>query len=270
MKFHQVLHDAIRSDDIDEKARHIQDALAYCSQNDAVFEDYTPVSFQEPSYASRCRIVEPKALKNRKAFDTPEGLATLVHAIAHIEYSAVDLALDAAYRFYDMPLAFKVDWLEVADDEVRHFRMLDEVLRELGYAYGDFPVHMGLFDAAKQTENDVLERMAVIPRFYEATGLDVNPQIVKKLEKAARFEPVRKVLAALDIIYEEEIEHVRKGDKWFKYLCEQRGLSTYVYFDIIDRYNLRTDRPHINVEGRKEAGFSCDEILKMGASRCEE
>ena len=272
MNLISLLYDAITTDDIEVKARLTQEALAYCNENESGCQmpAHTPVSFDAPSYAARCRIVKPQQLPRRKKFDTPEGLATLVHAVAHIEYSAIDLALDAAYRFgHTMPPAFMRDWLEVADDEIRHFRMLDAVLGKLGYVYGDFPVHAGLFDAAKQTEHDVLERMAVVPRFYEATGLDVNPQIVKKLRAAAHFAPVNDVLAALEIIYDEEIDHVRKGDRWFKYLCRERGMDESVYFEIIERFNLRTDRPHINVEGRKAAGFSCGEILKMGATRCE-
>jgi len=196
-------------------------------------------------------------------------LATLVHAITHIEYSAIDLALDAVYRFPEMPMEYKVDWLVVAEDEIRHYKMLDELLESLGCTYGDSPVHCGLFDAAEHTAHAVLDRMAIVPRYYEASGLDVNPQIIKKLDNKRKNPIVKKLIDALNVIYDEEIEHVHKGDKWFKYLCRREGLDESVYFEILERYKLLTKhRPHINVDARKEAGFTCDEIKKLGAKEC--
>jgi len=245
--------------------------LAYCSQNEVrEVSDFAPKMFASPSYASKCRIVEPRKLPARKDFESPEGLATLIHAITHIEYSAIDLALDAVYRFPQMPTAYKRDWLEVADDEIRHYKMLHALLEEVGYRYGDFPVHCGLFDAANHTAKSVLERMAIIPRYYEASGLDVNPQIMKKLANKKKIPLVQKLLEALDIIYDEEIVHVQKGDGWFKYLCQHEGKSEMVYFEILERYRLlQKHRPHINVEARKAAGFACEEILRLGAKECE-
>jgi uncharacterized ferritin-like protein (DUF455 family) len=149
--------------------------------------------------------------------------------------------------------------------------MLSTLLTELGYSYGDFPVHCGLFDAAEHTAHSILDRMAIIPRYYEASGLDVNPQIIKKLDNKRKNPVVKKLIDALNIIYDEEIDHVHKGDKWFKYLCEKEGLDTSVYFKILERYKLMSKhRPHINVEARKEAGFNCIEIKKLGAKICDE
>ena len=270
MNFYHGLYDALQSDDVACKERIVAQASVYCNQKGVKIKNDAPlVPLSKPSYAAKCRIVVPQKLSRRKAFDTKEGLATLLHAVAHIEYSAIDLAIDAAYRFRDMPLAFTRDWLEVAADEIRHFQMLEAMLHDLGYAYGDFAVHMGLFDAAKQTQHDVLERMAIVPRFYEATGLDVNPQIIKKLQKASHFPPVQAVIEALQTIYDEEIDHVRKGDRWFKYVCDKRGEAYTIFFDIVARHGLSFERPHIDVQGRKAAGFSCDEIRKMGAETCE-
>jgi uncharacterized ferritin-like protein (DUF455 family) len=202
-------------------------------------------------------------------FDTKEGLGTLIHAITHIEYSAIDLALDAVYRFVEMPVEYKIDWLVVAEDEIRHFKMLQGLLHELGYRYGDFPVHCGLFDTAKHTADSVLDRMAIVPRYYEAGGLDVNPQIVKKIENRRKNPLVQNLIEALDVIYDEEIEHVYKGDKWFKYLCKREGYDESIYFEILKRYKLLTKhRPHINVDARKEAGFTCEEIKRLGAKEC--
>ncbi|MEA1954459.1 MAG: ferritin-like domain-containing protein [Campylobacterota bacterium] len=258
------------SDNIAVKEKLTLQCLEYCNQNEVSIEaDFEPKIFKEPSYASKCNIVDYRELPARKDFDSTEGLGTLVHAIAHIEYSAIDLALDAVYRFPQMFMDFKIDWLVVAEDEIRHFKMLKELLDELGYEYGDFPVHRGLFDAAEHTAGSILERMAIIPRYYEASGLDVNPQIVKRLENKRKKPLVKKLIDALEIIYDEEIDHVLKGDKWFKYLCKMEGLDESVYFEILERYKLLSKhRPHINVNARKEAGFTCAEIKKLGAKEC--
>ncbi len=270
MNIYNILERAIVSDDILVKEALTTQCLEYCTQNEiSSDDDFTPILFSKPSYASKCHIVNPRELPTRKDFDTTEGLATLVHAIAHIEYSAIDLALDAVYRFPEMPMEYKVDWLVVAQDEIRHYKMLDELLESLGHNYGDFPVHCGLFDAAEHTAHAVLDRMAIVPRYYEASGLDVNPQIIKKLDNKRKNPLVKKLIDALNVIYDEEIEHVRKGDKWFKYLCQKEGLDESIYFEILERYKLLSKhRPHINVDARKEAGFTCNEIKKLGAKEC--
>ncbi len=272
MNIYEILETAILSDDILLKEELTAQCLEYCNQNQVSCEDdFKALVFEKPSYASKCHIVDPRQLPARKDFDNPEGLATLVHAITHIEYSAVDLALDAVYRFPEMPMEYKVDWLVVAEDEIRHFKMLQEILDTLEYKYGDFPVHCGLFDAAEHTGHSILDRMAIIPRYYEASGLDVNPQIIKKLDNKRKNPIVKKLIDSLNIIYDEEIDHVHKGDKWFKYLCEKEGLEESVYFDILERYKLLSKhRPHINVDARKEAGFTCGEIKKLGAKVCDE
>jgi len=272
MNLYQTLETAINSSDILVKEHLTEESFKYCSQNLFISsKEFTPKHFSEPSYASKCTVVSPRELKARKDFDSKEGLGALVHAIVHIEYSAIDLALDAVYRFPQMPQAYKLDWLEVARDEIRHYRMLEELLDELGYAYGDFPVHCGLFDAANHTSNNILERMAIIPRYYEASGLDVNPQIVKKLHNRRKNLLIKKLIDLLDIIYQEEISHVKKGDYWFKYLCEQKNLKYDIYFEILKRYKLLDKhRPHINVSARKEAGFACVELQKLADVECEE
>ncbi len=270
MNIYSILEQAIRSDDIDVKEKLTAQCLAYCNQNEVRVEDgFCPLHFKAPSYASRCTIVAPAELPHRKDFDTPEGLATLVHSIAHIEFSAIDLALDAVYRYPEMPMTYKIDWIEVAVDEIRHFKMLEGLLQELGFTHGDFPVHSGLFDAAEKTAHNILDRMAIVPRYFEASGLDVSPFIIKKLENKRKLPPVGKLIEILNIIYQEEIDHVLKGDRWFKYLCKEEGKSEDVYFEILERYDLlNKHRPHVNVEARKEAGFTCIEIKKLGAKEC--
>jgi uncharacterized ferritin-like protein (DUF455 family) len=270
MNIYEILEQAIVSDDILRKEASITQCLKYFSQNEISFkDDFVPKRFSNPSYAHKCSIVAPKELPTRKDFDTDEGLATLVHSIAHIEYSAIDLALDAVYRYPVMPQEYKIDWLEVASDEVRHFKMLNLLLEELGFVYGDFPVHSGLFDAANNTADNILHRMAIVPRYFEASGLDVNPQIIKKLDNRRKMPNVARLIEMLQTIYEEEIDHVHKGDKWFKYLCKHEGVEEDIYFDILAKYNLlHKHRPHVNVEARKEVGFTCEEIKRLGAKEC--
>ena len=240
MNFYTLLEAAITSNEITLKEAYANQCLAYCTKNTVeVAQTFTPVLFEHPSYASMCTIVDPRKLPSRKDFDTPLGLATLAHANAHIEYSAIDLALDAVYRYPRMPSEYKIDWLEVALDEIRHFKMLEELLRELGYQYGYFPVHSGLFDVSRHTAGDILDRMAVIPRYYEASGLDVNPQIIKKLNNKRKNPLVKRLIDSLRIIYDEEIVHVQKGDKWFRYLCNERGVEVEPqYMAILEAYAL--------------------------------
>jgi len=227
-------------------------------------ESYKVKEFSQPSYAQICTIIAPQNVPKRKNLTTVEGQINLLHAIAHIEYSAIDLALDGAYRFHDLPKAYYDDWLSVADDEIRHFLMLESLLNELGAEYGDIAVHNALFEASQKTQT-LLERMAVVPRYLEANGLDATPMIVSKLEKLPSNEMVKKIIKALNIILDEEINHVKKGDVWFHFACEKESLTNEIYFDIINKYYpqgfLRAK--NLNTEARKEAGFSCKELNFM-------
>jgi len=270
MNFYKELETAITTHDIEEKEQIIKKLLEYCNKVEHISSDFTPKDFEYPSYAPICKIVPPKELPRRRNFQTKEGLALMLHSIVHIEYSAIDLALDAVYRFPQMPVDYKIDWLVVADDEVRHFRMLLDILTSLGAKYGDFPVHSGLFEASIHTAGDVLDRMAIIPRHYEATGLDVNPKIIAKLSQYKDSFAIKETLSALDIIYKEEIEHVKKGDRWFKYICQERGLDIQSsFFEILDKYELRKkSRNDLNVTARRKAGFSCSELKSLGAKEC--
>lgn len=230
------------------------------------FEDACSVKeFIEPSYSGFCKIVSPQDVPKRKNLTTKDGQINLLHAIAHIEYSAIDLALDAAYRFRHLSRAYYEDWLRVADDEVRHFMMIEELLYELGSSYGDIEVHNALFEASQKTQHSFIERMAVVPRYLEANGLDATPMILQKLKKLPRSEMLEKIIEALEIILAEEVEHVQKGDKWFRIACAEENVDSSIYFDIIAKYYPRGFlRPNdLNLEARKEAGFSCDELKVM-------
>lgn len=222
----------------------------------------------QPSYANTLKVVSPQEVPFRKNLHTSEGLACMLHSILHIEYSAIDLALDAAYRYRNMPDAFYDEWLEVADDEVRHFQMILEHLEALGFAYGDFEVHSGLFDAAYKAQT-LHERMAVIPRFFEANGLDATPQILKKLEPIKHKPHISDIIQILHVILDEEVAHVKKGDRWFKYACDTGNIAYESYFEIIERYypNAFPRQKHLNIDARKEAGFCCDELNRMSKKK---
>ncbi|MBU0721086.1 ferritin-like domain-containing protein [bacterium] len=227
-------------------------------------KEFEAKKFAHPSYISTCRIVPPQDVPRRSNLTTKEGQIVLLHAIAHIEYSAIDLALDAAYRFFHMPKSYYDDWLEVADDEIRHFLMLEKLLKELGAEYGDIEVHNALFEASQRTQT-LIERMAVVPRYLEANGLDATPMILTKLQRLPKSEMIGKITDALKIILDEEIAHVKKGDIWFNWACANENKSTESYFDIIQKYYpqgfLRAK--NLNADARKEAGFSCKELNFM-------
>ncbi|WP_072680233.1 ferritin-like domain-containing protein [Arcobacter sp. LA11] len=224
-------------------------------------DDYSPYEMMEPSYNNVLKVVLPKNAKQRKYVNTREGKINLLHTIAHIEYSAIDLALDAALRFKNMPRKYYEDWLEVAEDEIRHFLMIEKLLEELDSFYGDLEVHTSLFEAMKKTP-DLLSRMAVVPRYLEANGLEQNPKIMDKLNSNPD-EFNTKILDALNTILEEEIDHVTKGDRWFKYECEKLKLEPEeTYLKIIEEIfpGSTKKKYELNIDARKKAGFSCDEL----------
>jgi uncharacterized ferritin-like protein (DUF455 family) len=190
-----------------------------------------------------------------------QGRAAMLHAIAHIEFNAINLALDAAWRFEEMPARFCADWLSVAVDEARHFAMLERLLRARGHAYGDFDAHDGLWDIAERTRDDVLDRMALVPRLLEARGLDATPPIQAKLRRAGDAQAAD----ALSIILEEEVRHVAIGNRWFGWLCAQRGVDPLEAFARArERHRAPRTRGPINREARLAAGFSERELDALG------
>ncbi|WP_457561961.1 ferritin-like domain-containing protein [Caminibacter pacificus] len=256
--FYQELEKIIETSDYDKKFE-----LFYKLYENIDSYNFTsnekPKIFEKPSYADFCEIVHPARVPRRRGFETDEKKAVLLHAIVHIEYSAIDLALDACYRFRNLPKEYYLDWLEVAEDEIRHFKMMNSLLEKTGYKYGDFPVHNSLFEASQKTQ-DLLSRMAIIPRWYEANGLDANEKIIKRLQKTN--DPFAKeVIDALNVILKEEIPHVSKGDKWFKWECERKNLDPLkTYFEIIDSFFKDWKKKDLNVAARLKAGFTCDEL----------
>lgn len=227
-------------------------------------ESFEAKELQSPSYDSFTHQILPKEAQKRNRLDTVEGKILLLHTIAHIEYSAIDLALDAACRFTKMPMKFYEDWLEVAEDEIRHFLMVTNLLGELGANYGDLAVHNNLFLAMQKTPN-LIDRMAIVPRYLEANGLEQNPKIIKKLDGTPdAFN--QKIKTALNVILEEEIDHVKKGDFWFRFECDRLHLEPQqTYLEILEKfYPGSTQKTYdLNFEARKKAGFSCEELKKI-------
>jgi len=242
---------------------------AYCRGEITRDVTTSPIVFTHPSYHYFCAVIDPKEVPRRTKLNTPHGQTLLLHAIAHIEYSAIDLALDAVYRFRECGEEYERDWLVVAEDEVRHFEMIETLLRELGSYYGQYPVHDALFEASMRTL-DLLERMAVVPRYLEANGLDATPQILGKLHPYRHEAMIEKIIAALHVILDEEIDHVRKGDRWFEYACVQVGKETSTYFEIIEKHypNSFPRKININCAARERAGFGKDELSRISLTKC--
>ncbi len=214
---------------------------------------------QMPGRPALPRLIPAKEVPTRSPF-TSEGLAALLHAVCHIEFNAINLALDAVWRFPHMPEPFYTDWLRVAYEESQHFDMLHTHLRSMGYTYGDFDAHDGLWHMCQKTADDVLARMALVPRTLEARGLDATPLIQTKLRKAATPAAL-KAVELLDIILRDEVGHVAIGNHWYRWLCTQRGLDPVsLYGDLVLRYDAPKLRPPFNEEARKRAGFTETEL----------
>lgn len=213
----------------------------------------------EAGRPARPELVAPKDLPRRR-LGSVQGQAAMVHAVAHIEFNAINLACDAAFRFRDLPDAYYGDWLQVASEEAYHFSLLAERLAELGYAYGDFPAHNGLWDQAVKTAHDPLVRMALVPRVMEARGLDVTPDMMARF-RAAGDDRTADILA---IILRDEVGHVAIGTRWYHHLCQQRGVEPdSTYLRLLQEYFADGVRCPLHIEARRQAGFSENELSQL-------
>lgn len=214
-----------------------------------------------PGRPTQPQLVPPRQVAHR-SMRTAEGRAAMIHAITHIEFNAINLALDAVWRFTDMPVHFYSDWLRVAAEEALHFNLLARHLNTLDHAYGDFPAHDSLWDMAEKTREDVLARMALVPRTLEARGLDASPAMRAKLAQAGDYEAAR----ILDIILRDEIGHVAIGNRWFGWLCKGRELEPLqTYAELAAQYKAPALRGPFNLEARRAAGFSEAELAALSA-----
>lgn len=250
----------LRSRDPAEKvALTWQAAAAYDSGGLDLVSTTPALPITEPGRPARPRLVRPRELAQR-GLGSPEGRAALVHAVAHIEFNAINLAWDAVYRFRDMPCEYYRDWIGIAVDEARHFGWLEDRLGALGHAYGDFDAHNGLWEMAAKTADSCLARMALVPRVLEARGLDVTPGMIARLAAAGDGATA----AILERILVEEVPHVAAGSRWFAWCCRREGRDPAATFrELLVQHLDGGLRGPFNVDARLAAGFSREELAAL-------
>ncbi len=249
-------------DPADKVALTHRHARAFAAGELAVPDEAPPPEpIRMPGRPDRPLLVHPRDLP-RRGLGSPEGRAAFIHAIAHIELNAIDLAWDAVYRYRGLPAQFYADWVAVADDEARHFVLLRDRLRTLGVEYGDFDAHNGLWEMCEKTAHDGLARMALVPRVLEARGLDVTPGMIVKLRGLGDHATV----AILDVILREEVAHVAAGSRWFRWYCARDGVDPDPKFRaLLTDYARAVLRGPFNIEARSAAGFSEEELEALQA-----
>jgi uncharacterized ferritin-like protein (DUF455 family) len=254
--------DALAESDPSKKAASVEAgwalALAGCSVDPTL--NLTP-RLPLPGRPERPRLVDPGEVPRRSPF-TPEGRAALLHAVAHIEFNAINLALDAVWRFGGMPQDYYRDWWLVAADEARHFTLLRAHLQSLGHDYGDFDAHDGLWSMTEKTAQDVVARMALVPRTLEARGLDATPPMQARLARAGDHQAVE----ILEVILHDEVRHVAIGNHWYRWLCEREGLDPQLHYPALaQRYGAPRLKGPFNLEARSRAGFTSEELSALPA-----
>ncbi|MGC9239534.1 MAG: ferritin-like domain-containing protein [Acidithiobacillus sp.] len=258
---------ALAATDPLDKVRRVQ-ALVAPSATELTHWEIVTVP-RSPGRPTRLRLVAPRELPRRRALGTPKGRFALLHALAHIEFNAINLALDAAYAFAGMPPGFYSDWLQVAREEALHFSLLSQRLEDLGGCYGDLPAHDGLWEAARATADDAMARMALVPRVLEARGLDVTPALRQRLQTVGDAQSA----AILERIEADERGHVAIGSRWFTYLARRAGVDPEAtFFTLLDRHYRGRILGPLAREARLQAGFSVRELdlLEARAVRPEE
>ncbi|MET0540538.1 MAG: ferritin-like domain-containing protein [Variovorax sp.] len=252
---------ALRIEDPEEKVAAARAAAALAAVHPIASHELRGTVDESgvPGRPARPIRVAATAVPQRSPF-TDEGRAALIHSICHIEFNAINLALDAVWRFGGMPEAYYRDWWRVADEEAQHFTLLHAHLRGMGWQYGDFPGHDGLWTMCEKTRDDVTARMALVPRTLEARGLDATPLIQAKLARIGTPDAAA-ASAILDIILRDEIGHVAIGNRWYRWLCERDGLDPIAHYRVLyRRYEAPRLRPPFNLDARSRAGFTDDEL----------
>jgi len=252
---------ALTSPNVETKLALAHEAWRCHQQGDLDFDSdaVPPQPTAAARFPERPILVDPRELPKRK-LASREGRVALLHAVAHIEFSAIQLAFDHLYRFRGLPRQYYLDWLGVAREEAEHFELLRGRLGELNADYGDLPAHAGLWGIAQDTAYDVLARMALVPRFMEARGLDVTPGMIARLQAVGDEASVK----VLERILDEEVGHVALGSHWFHWLCGQRGLEPEAcYFALVERHLKGQARGPFNQPLRRLAGFSQAELDRL-------
>ena len=256
----EIAASCLHSADVKEKLRLTHQARFYLEQGELSFNNSCAVAdIASVKFPAQPEWLAPRFVPKRK-LTAPGGVAAFFHAIAHIEFVAIYLAWDILYRFRGLPDEFYQDWLRIADEEAQHFELLRGRLREFDMDYGDLPAHAGLWGIATETAYDVLARMALVPRFMEARGLDVTPGMIAKLKNLKDTASVK----VLERILHDEVGHVALGSYWFQWICGQRGLNPeQEYFKLIERHMKGQARGPFNLELRRLAGFSESELILL-------
>ncbi|MAZ16548.1 MAG: rhamnosyltransferase [Ahrensia sp.] len=247
--------EALAASDLDAKVRATSEAARlWRGRTVSLREPGDPVLPDRPGRPERPELVAPRLLKKR-SLNTVNGRIALIHALAHIELNAIDLALDIAARFAAMsiPPSFFDNWMQVASDEARHFTLLRNRLKALGADYGDLPAHDGLWQAATDTSGDLISRLAIVPLVLEARGLDVTPGLAAKLREFGDEDTA----AILDVIYHDEKTHVAVGAKWFRFFCARAGVNAADRFrSLVQEHFHGHVRPPFNDAARAAAGLT--------------
>lgn len=257
-----LAHQCLTETNLDDKISLSVDAVQKISSGSISFDPYElDIRNIKPGRPEKPVLITPKDVPKRN-MQTVEGRAAMVHSFAHIEFNAINLVWDLICRFQNMPKEFYFDWLQVAAEETKHFKLLRENLIYAGYDYGSFSAHDGLWTIAEQTKHDILLRLAVVPRIMEARGLDVTPDLIERFRQIKDNEMV----PILELILAEEIGHVNFGTKWYRYLCEQMNQDPDVKFiEIINEFLPSAKTRKINQSARLKAGFSQSEIDYLAA-----
>lgn len=231
------------------KVRALHQALL---NDKLIFDEDCPLfPVTQPGFPATLELVAPKDVPRRRLHSL-DGRAAMLHAVLHIEFNAINLALDAIYRFREMPVAYYLDWCRVACEEAYHYSLLAQHLASLGYQYGDFPAHLGLWEMAQKTSDTVLARMALVPRLLEARGLDVAPDMARRLKKAGD-ETAYQIIG---IIFQDEIFHVQVGNHWYYTICQQKNLDPMATFvSLLEERAPDYLRGPLALSVRKKAGF---------------
>lgn len=260
MSLYLAARECLLIDQVDEKLRRTGEVAAAWRDGQLKLTGWTPADrIIAAGHPVKPELVHPNQLP-RRTLGNEQGRLALIHAIAHIEFNAINLAWDAVQRFADLPDQYYSDWIQVAEEEVQHFRLLRERLWDGGGDYGDFPAHNGLWEMAVRTAHDPLVRMALVPRMLEARGLDVTPGIMRRFRQAGDT----KTAAVLRIILDEEVGHVEFGTRWFNYLCAERGLEPEMtYFDLLNNFLNGEIRCPLHRQARLEAGFTEQELDRL-------
>ena len=256
----QACADVLRESDPLAKVRRAR-AVARAWRRGGLAHEFDAAMPDAPGRPDRPELLPPNRMPKRGRGGSEKGRIALLHALAHIEFAAIDLAFDAAGRFgAQFPRSYVDDWISVGADEAMHFAVLHRRLRTLGSGYGELPAHAGLWEAAEVTAHDAMARLAVVPMVLEARGLDVTPAMIEKL-RALGDESTAGIL---EIILREEVGHVAAGSRWFRWYCEQVGVEPRARFrELLDEYAHGSLRGPFNHAARLAAGFDAEEIAVL-------